>query len=188
MIQNLFAEPIYHALDVISEEENQKLIDECYRLSKVTQNGAACWDCEIYTSFTSESLSENLVFDVLTNATQEHIDKFREEVGFQAPLSSAYSWFNIASPGDYQEQHTHQGYWFSSIYYMKVPEGAGVTRFKSPYENQMGEVFGMDSPYNKMHTVEPVERSLVIFGSHLPHWVPRGRTMEDRITVAGNWS
>ena len=187
MIKNLFAEPIYQAFDIISEEENQELIDESYRLQKITPNGAAAWDCRIYTTFTNDSLTLNPVFDNLHWIFDIHMKKFVEKIKFLEPISCGNSWLNITGIGDYQEQHIHQSYWFSSIYYMRSPVGAAPTRLKSPYENQMGEMYDMESEYNKLYTVEPVERSLVIFGSHIPHYVPSGKNMEDRITIASNW-
>ena len=189
MIKSVFAEPIYQVMDVISEEENQKLIDECYRLQAITDSGHHSWDCDIYTTFaTGDSLLFNPAFGGLIKAMGEHVSTFLDEVKSDYKLECGYTWFNIASAGQYQEQHSHPGNWLSAVYYMRSPVGSSGTKFKSPYDNHLGDIVGDNSPFNKMHTTEPVERSLIIFPSHLPHWVPLGRNLEDRITVASNWS
>ena len=188
MIKEIFAEPMYHAMEIISEEENQKIIDECYRLQAITESGHLGWDCDIYTTFGSgDPLNFNRVFDKLHEVTKEHIDKFKEEAKGSYDLECNNAWFNIAGAGQFQEQHLHPGSWFSAIYYVRVPEGSSGTKFKTPYDNQMGEIFGSNSPYNRHHRVDPIERSLLIFPSHLPHWVPWGKNTEDRITIASNW-
>ena len=186
MIKDLFAYPIYIAKDIISEEENQKLIEESLRLREVVPDGSACFDCSIYTTFASDSLTLNPVFDNLHKVFAEHMEKFKEEAGCEIPVSCGNSWLNIVSIGDYQEQHIHQGYYFSSVYYMKAPKRSAPTRFKTPYESQMGELFSK-KPYLSFDDVEPVERSMVIFPSYIPHYVPTGANVEDRITIATNW-
>ena len=187
MIKNLFTYPVYIADDIISEEENRKLIDESYRIKDDTENGASCWDCRIYTTYaTGESLTFKPVFDNLHEAFKVHMDRYKEEAGCEIPVSCSNSWLNIVGPGDYQEQHIHQSYYFSSVYYMRVPNQSAVTRFKTPYESQMGELFG-NEPYHSFNDVEPVERRLIIFPSYLPHSVPTGYNTEDRITIASNW-
>jgi len=188
MLKPLFAEPIYQVEDIISEEENEKLVKECYRLREFTQNGAYSWDCDIYTSFGSDPLYLNPVFDNLTKLTEKYVGEFKIKAGMGYDMNCDTSWFNIAGPGQYQEQHLHPGVRVSGIYYMKSPQGSSGTRFKAPYDNHMGELYTPESPYHKMYASFPKERSLLLFGSHIPHWVPLGENMEDRITVSSNWS
>lgn len=186
MIKDLFAFPIYIAEDIISEEENQKLIEESYRLKEITPDGSACFDCRLYSTFSQGSLTLEPAFDNLHKVFTTHIEKFKEEAGCEIPVSAGNSWLNIVGIGDYQEQHIHQSYYFSSVYYMKIPKGSAPTRFKAPFESQMGELFGK-TPYLSFDDVQPIERSLVIFPSYLPHYVPSGSNLEDRITIATNW-
>lgn len=188
MLKSIFAEPIYQVNDIISEEENQKLIDECYRLQAITESGHSSWDCDIYTTHGSgDSLIFNSVFDEFHRTMKKHVDAYCEETKAGYSVNCGYSWFNIASMGHYQEQHLHPGYRISAVYYARSPVGSSGTKFKSPYDNQLGDMYGGDSPFGKVHMTSPVERSLLIFPSHLPHWVPLGTNMEDRITLASNW-
>lgn len=188
MIKPLFAEPIYHVMDVISEEENQKILDECQRLRDGGESGNKHWDCDIFTSFgVSDSLTFNPVFDNLHETIKKHVDEFKVKTGGWYDTSYAYSWFNISGPGQYQEQHTHPGFWVSTVYYVRSPEGSAGIKFVAPFDSHLGSMFDDTSPYNKQHTVQPIERSLLIFPSYLAHSVPQGRNMEDRISIATNW-
>lgn len=187
-VYHIFPEPIYVAENVISKAQNDFLIDECLKMQRADPDRKNDWRCDIYTSFGENSLIHNSAFDDLHNAIAQHVGNFISEHGSQATLSCSEAWFNVAGPKQYQEQHFHPNSIFSAVYYLKAPKGSAETVLKKVYEPMMPFAPNGDNPLAMASCpVAPVERSILIFRSYMPHLVPAGTNTQKRITHASNW-
>ena len=82
-------------------------------------------------------------------------------------------WANIYRKGDYAIPHNHDPYRYSFVYFLKSKPNFSPLMFKD-----------LGLRMNKV--VRPIEGRLVIFPGFAPHWVPRHKHDETRITLSGN--
>jgi uncharacterized protein (TIGR02466 family) len=101
-------------------------------------------------------------------------------------------WFNLASPGSYQEYHSHPGADFSCVYYVNVADDCGNIVFRkseSFFDSMPLPIESADLTEASFSTCfyKPTERLLLIFKSNLLHMVEKNKSDQDRITVAINF-
>lgn len=101
------------------------------------------------------------------------------------------SWININKFKDFNRTHVHPGSFFSGVFYVKVPENSGSLIFENPNQLANNNFYGLKLLNNNMinsTTYEfcPTENDLVVFNSHLPHFVKANYSNEDRISIAFN--
>ena len=82
-------------------------------------------------------------------------------------------WANIYRKGDYAIPHNHDPYRYSFVYFLKSKPNFSPLMFK-------------DLGLRRNKVVRPIEGRLVIFPGFAPHWVPRHKHDETRITLSGN--
>jgi uncharacterized protein (TIGR02466 family) len=102
----------------------------------------------------------------------------------------ADGWINVNPPGGYNAPHDHIGSFWSGVYYVKVPTDTqgqgGAIEFLSPHKPMpSGGIFVAPVTAQKI-TVHPKAGEVLIFPSHLVHWVHPNDSEEERITVAFN--
>ena len=186
-----FPSIFYYASDIISEEANQKIIDATIRLKEQHKSGHKNWDCDIYTTFKTYDIKKDESFSPLISAINDQVKAYGISIKSKNQLRCAGAWFNIGGVKQYQETHTHIGGMnkLSVVYYCSTPEGSAPTIFKPFYE--ITNTLVSEIPENEyIHTdirVTPEERKLIIFPSHIPHFVPQGTNTEQRITISANY-
>lgn len=105
-------------------------------------------------------------------------------------------WINVNPPGSFNAPHDHPGWYWSGAYYVAVPEAAPDVRGDDPTEGCIEFLDGrtnlralspIDAPcmHSKV-TLRPEAGMLVLFPSHLRHWVYPNRADQDRVSVAFN--
>ena len=184
-IELWFPTPFYFATDIISKEENQRVLEECYNIREQNPDNPHRWACDIYTSFTTDNLINNKNFRRLFAAIEDHMDYFSSSLGILG-LSCRGSWFNIAGPKQYQEKHIHPENRLSLIYYCKTPEGSADTYFNKPYYDMYPLYLNGQSNESIKYKAEACK--LVIFLSNMPHFVPQGTNTDDRVSISANYT
>lgn len=145
-------------------------------------NDFGTWDCKVYTSFFDADKGMDILNMVpeIQNAIWTALDKMLEKVQLNSyPKQSHISlfWWNYYSKGHSQEVHQHCGTDFSGIYILKSTD-KNKTAFYSAENHRL---------LNKTILTDEVEEgSIILFPSHLPHYVNPIEDEQGRITVAFN--
>lgn len=185
--QTFFGTPIAMIKGLVDEEYNQEVKTRLQEIQEVRPEAKANWPtCDVYTTHSMFDLMQDKAFDELLAAQKYQVDKFVDSITADNSDKSCEllnSWFNVSAEGHYQEQHIHSNSHISTIYYAKAPEGSAATVFKPLVPDTM--TFG--SILNESVVVPPVERSLLIFLSNVPHLTGKHKLRDTRITVASNY-
>ena len=104
------------------------------------------------------------------------------------------AWININENGNFNMPHTHPKCHLSGVLWVKIPENSGNIIFISPYEHvahvEIDELYSDE--FKKSHNsfsnyfLNPTEGYMILFPSHLVHYVDVNKSNEDRISVAFN--
>lgn len=186
-----FPTSIYIEEDLISEEENNKLIDHCLSIRKTTPSGGEDWLGQTYTTHGTHDLAKDKIFQPILDLTLYHVHQFANAHNCTGIYQNNYSWMNIAEESAWQEFHTHNGNIFSAVYYASAPEGSGRILFEDPKEPDM---FPLKTKVNKNELsftrigYNPKPKTLMIFRSYLRHCVEPGTNKEARISIAMNFN
>ena len=101
-------------------------------------------------------------------------------------------WYNVNRKNNFNYAHTHGGSNYSGIYYLSVPENSGKLVFNNPdtmIKNLTfyGQPMKTFNEYNSTQfNVIPKEKLLVLFPSHIEHYVEPNKSDEPRISIAFN--
>ncbi len=194
-IQFVFPIGLYAMPDILTEEENDRLLDKVHELQGIFGAGnTSDWMSGEFSPdncFHISDLNDYLEMQILTKRAEECVVDFARAYGSEAEYNCTESWYNVYTSGRYQEFHTHCNSIFSAIYFAKVPKGAPGTTFKRP------EATCMLPPKNIVRNTElqmrniigpPMERTLIIFRSNIEHAVPPSTFDGERVTIALNFA
>jgi uncharacterized protein (TIGR02466 family) len=191
-VQFMFPTPLYFCYDVIDSDENEKLIEESYKLKEKVPNGSTNWNCDIYATFKNNNLTHESQFKSIIEKINYHVKSFAMET-FDSiyDYSANDAWLNFAEGKHYQEPHYHPSNIFSAVYYLQTPENCGHIYFNDPRGPDMNppkniQQYSNTSTDNWKFT--PVSRSLIIFRSYLQHGITQGRNKKERISLALNYN
>jgi uncharacterized protein (TIGR02466 family) len=102
-------------------------------------------------------------------------------------------WININKKGDYNICHDHPASTMSGVIWIKTPENCGKLSFRSPHEyvehsllKCADEDVKKERNYRDTFDFMPKEGTMILFASHLMHWVEMNESDEDRISIAFN--
>jgi uncharacterized protein (TIGR02466 family) len=186
-IQTWFPTSIFFVENLISVEENNKLIKEIYTIKKNIKKGGKNWKTDVYNTNGTYELIKNIKFNNLFEKIEEQTLNFSKILGSNETYKISAGWFNYYNKGDYQEFHIHPSSYFSAVYFLKNPKGSGRLIFKNPL-NKMLPLKNLK--YNEFSyetcSYNPPERSLIIFQSDLWHMVEKCKNVTPRITTAFN--
>ena len=178
--------------NVLSEEENQSLIDYSLHLKKVKQRGGREWNADTYNTHGTYNIHEDEKFKNLVYQVHQHTNNFARSLNSFYDYNISNSWLNIYFDKDYQEYHNHPKAVFSVVYAFTNPPGSGSFVLKSPTAD-----YDMFPLYNvketntlnaSTHNYILKPRSLIIFRSYIQHMVTVCKTNVPRITAAFNMS
>lgn len=110
-------------------------------------------------------------------------------------LDSFNYWYNINQKYNYNTTHSHNNCILSGVFYIDVPENSGNIVFvRNDYEQSM-QIFALMkdeekdffSPDCSLHySVTPKIGLLIIFPSHLKHFVDQNLSDKERISMSFN--
>ena len=187
-IQTWFPTSIYYVENLISEQENNKLVDYIKWKSKEIKRGGENWFTDVYNTHQTYCIHTDEIFSNLFNAVKKETIDFAKKLGSDHEYNIDGSWWNIYNENDYQEYHYHPDSYFSAVYWFTNPEGSGDLIFQSPltpiarpFKNLTANNLTSETCY-----YNPPPCSLVIFPSTLMHMVYRCKNKTPRITGAFN--
>ena len=176
------------------QEENAYLKNMALDLKKKfkSYNKTSKWNCDtfntlgIYNDWQKDDIIQQLI-----RITGNNLLEFAEHYGIKnVRLVCKEFWFNVSSPGNYQEFHQHGGHHFSLTYYVQAPKNCGNIIFKSleSYTDMFPLPIEQENRNSvKIYSYEPEESKFLIFRSNLPHMVEKNLSDEDRISIAMNF-
>jgi len=123
--------------------------------------------------------------------------------GWQVPhdINSFSYWYNLNTKYTYNREHIHANALVSGVYYIKVPSNSGRIVFKRSV-NEYDRMHNIQSIYasndiivdnpqtNNSHWFIPKEGMLVLFPSHVSHYVEQNVTDDEsdgRISLSFNF-
>jgi len=188
LVKTWFAQPILEVYDLISESENNILLNEIEKIQLNVPSGGEGWNASVYNTYEQYSLHDKPMFKNLINLIETHTKKFALQLGSNADYIVNESWLNCYKKGDYQEYHYHPGSYFSAIYFFKNPNNSGTTIFRSFEEPNMMPLKNLEQNDLSFNTCkyEPKNKTLIIFKSNMQHMVTQSKSDETRITAAFN--
>jgi uncharacterized protein (TIGR02466 family) len=109
-------------------------------------------------------------------------------------LEHQSSWVNLHHEGDRAASHVHVNSMFSGVVYLNVPENSGDIIFSLPsmiptYATNTVNLDIVDPNLYNMREfpIAPEQGMIIIFPSHIPHYVTASRTHLHRYSVAFNY-
>ena len=170
---------------------NNEIVERCLQIKELFPVNTD-WGCDTYNSLDSYNLTKDFIFKPLIDLSGLEVIEFAKEYGVGSnKVECMDAWFNIASPGDFQEFHQHPKSHFSVVYYANVVENSGKILFKSL--QSISDMFPLPTssdvlPDYKNYQYTPLNQDLLIFRSNIPHMVQKNKSNVDRISIAMNFS
>ena len=187
-IEYLFPIPVYCCDDFLTYKENKILQDEILKLSSSVSVGGD-WNCNTFNSMGTYDLMYDETFSDINNKITEHVNIFAKTFESDWKYRIKNAWFNIAQKNQYQEYHNHSDCVFSAVYYVSLPSGSGEIVFKSKEDDMVSlrNIVEFNKFNSTYMSLQPKERTLLIFRSSLQHMVKMGTNKKPRISVALNF-
>ena len=191
IIQKWFPTIISITENLLSEEENKRLINLSKQVSHIAETGGHNWISKSnYNTQSTYNLINDKNFDFfidkVTTKIQEHAKNLKSDYLYKCQEA----WLNTYKSKDYQEYHCHSGCVFSAVFYLANPKKGGRIYFENPVEPDMIPLRNI-SEYNFDNSsscnYQPDTNSLIIFRSNIRHMVSPVETDETRATIALNY-
>jgi uncharacterized protein (TIGR02466 family) len=161
--------------------------------SKVNTN----WACDTFNTLnTYDPKKDNdQIINSFIDTCKQHVLNFSKEFGVKKEIQELDChdfWFNIASPGNYQELHQHSNSHFSAVYYVSAEKDAGDITFKSTEHftdmyNLPIDDKDLTQASCKACSYTPMNSKLLIFRSNILHEVRKNLSGTDRISISMNF-
>lgn len=194
---------LYHHHIDDCEKVNEYIIN-C--MQEVTGGEGVCWDLSsVKTSFfegNNDFLMDDFVLDeIIWKPLDVMLSENDNEIPFgpDTPVHSVVNgiWYNIYREGEYQEIHSHEANTrdidgaiyhpnFSFIYLVELPPGIKNTTVFTKSQKIMGNVSNRRDNIDTSKMEDVRAGSVLIFPSHLDHYVVPFYGEGRRITVAAN--
>ena len=182
----LFACPLLHYDVPFYADIKKKFVSEIYTLreqqqTNVISNRAGGWQSPPVPPM--QKTLRMIVADICTHMRQTMLN-----AGNEIYIQSL--WYNINSPGAYNDYHDHPRSHMAGVFYCHVPEGdAGNIVLLHPNQYQwsdylLGATDGKEQ--SLYHEIQPVEGRFILFPSSVFHRVMPNNTDDDRISFACN--
>jgi uncharacterized protein (TIGR02466 family) len=186
-----FPVAIYQEHDLISQEENDKLINYSLDLQKKVPPGGEDWYGNTYNTHGTYDLNKDAKFRSLLNLISMHVNQFAKMHNSESTYNISYAWLNVNKENTYQELHTHNACIFSCSYYLLAPPGCGGIVFEDPKEPDMFPLRSISEKNHLSYTriqYPATTRTLIAFRSYLRHMVQPGTNTDPRISIAVNFT
>ena len=190
-ILEIFPTPLYVVTDVLTEEENDELVNHILSIQdREVGKGKDLWHSGIGSPKNSFGLDiKDKQFDLILQRAHFHVGQYTKTLDSNVRIDHLHKewWWNIYDNHNYQEYHSHVPHLFSGVYYAKVPPGSSDIKFRHPawslyipHQNQTA--YNSDACNFKLY-----ERVMIIFPSSLLHCVACGQNTEPRISFSFNY-
>jgi uncharacterized protein (TIGR02466 family) len=192
IISEWFSRSIYAEKEILTKEENDILINHSLQQYKHNKTwNPVGWASDVKTTWSTCWIDEDPIYKKLLNTIRQHVHNYAQLMTCNEEYYSSGAWLNFYNEGEGQELHTHNGETFSAVYFMQAPDNCSPLRFQDPFNdlNPLKNPQNVHSKFiNRVFTVPPEERGLVIFRSYMPHMVVNNKSLDkDRITIAVNF-
>ena len=184
---NIFPVPI-HQFDLNGFSEVQdRLIQYAYSLKRIDSGNIISnrggWQSKKFLLSEETNYLQTFLTNCLANFP--YIDKCVD--------LDVEAWVNINTPDSYNMPHTHPNCDLAGVFWIKCPIDCGDIVFENPCNFQTHnevdsytEEFRSKNKYYHDINFEPVEGRMLVFPSHLQHFVEKNESSEDRISTSFN--
>lgn len=189
MIHNLFPTPIYHEnigpMDQIAEA--------FVKNAEYPHEAAGHWHTDDKYILSKPPLKK------IKSKIKEHVDIFTHEylqISKKVDFEIQNSWGNRHIAGQWNSQHWHSNCVISGVYYMNVDDLSGPITFSKPHThmNLFGPMirFDLDCEFDDNEyfrdsfTIYPKTGDILMFPSHMQHYVSPSQSRSTRYTIAFN--
>jgi uncharacterized protein (TIGR02466 family) len=176
--------------ELFPAETNNHWRDQLLTVKQTVLTGGDGWVGNTYTTHETYNLLNDISFDLLVNTITEYVHEFARAHDSYGTYACTDAWANVATNGNFQEFHSHDGCIFSAVYYVTAPEGSGRIVFEDPKQPDMLPLREIKSrnvlSYIRMGYA-PLPGRLIIFRSYLRHLVEPGTNTEERISISLNF-
>jgi len=189
-LQLWFPTSVYAAENIVTPEENEKIIQRIFEIKDSTPSGGQNWQCNTYNTLGTYNIATDPSFAGLLEKVEDHVFEYVRCMGSAYHYKCQEAWANINEEHSYQEYHTHSDRTISAVYYAAVPDNSGRIFFESPLEPDMLPIKNIDNYNmcsNRIAHFTPQAGTILIFRSYLRHMVEMNRSKDPRISVAFNF-
>jgi uncharacterized protein (TIGR02466 family) len=180
--------------NLLTEEENTKLVELCYNLKKEYPSRKDGWmskEKSPNNTYDQHNIAEDQRFIFFTSKVNDSLSNSLEFMEDGSKIHCLTAWANIYQEGNFQESHSHSlPSIYSCVFFPKVPQNSGAIVFESPFyfPNFDAHIIKRNIYNSEIFYHEPIENSLIIFRSNLRHFVLPGKNIDDRISIALNYT
>jgi uncharacterized protein (TIGR02466 family) len=180
---------LLHQFDVNGFSEiKDELIDYAYDLKEKDPEGNLLsnrggWQSKDFSIQNEDDVLQNF----LTNCLAE-FPSIKKSVKFFVS-----AWININPPDAFNMKHVHPTCDLSGVLWIKAPKDCGNIVFSAPNSfaisreiDSYNEDYKKDTCYYHSYHCYPTEGRMIVFPSHLEHYVDFNKSDEDRISVSFN--
>ena len=190
-ILEIFPTPLYVVTDVLTEEENDELVNHILSIQdREVGKGKDLWHSGIGSPKNSFGLDiKDKQFDLILQRAHFHVGQYTQTLDSNVRIDHLHKewWWNIYDNHNYQEYHSHVPHLFSGVYYAKVPMGSSDIKLRHPAWN-INIPHANQNKYNSdTCNFKLYDRIMLIFPSTLLHCVPSGENTEPRISLSFNY-
>ena len=190
-ILEIFPTPLYVVTDVLTEEENDELVNHILSIQdREVGKGKDLWHSGIGSPKNSFGLDiKDKQFDLILQRAHFHVGQYTKTLDSNVRIDHLHKewWWNIYDNHNYQEYHSHVPHLFSGVYYARVPMGSSDIKLRHPAWN-INIPHANQNKYNSdTCNFKLYDRIMLIFPSTLLHCVPSGENTEPRISLSFNY-
>ena len=190
-ILEIFPTPLYVVTDVLSEEENDELVDYILSIQdREVGRGKDLWHSGVGSPKNSFGLElKDKEFDLILKRAHFHVGEYIKTLNADVRLDYMNKewWWNVYDKQNYQEYHNHAPHLFSGVYYARVPTGSSDIKLRHPAWNINIPHINQNQYNSDTCNFKLYERVMIIFPSTLLHCVPSGENTEPRISFSFNY-
>ena len=190
-ILEIFPTPLYVVTDVLTEEENDELVNHILSIQdREVGKGKDLWHSGIGSPKNSFGLDiKDKQFDLILQRAHFHVGQYTKTLDSNVRIDHLHKewWWNIYDNHNYQEYHSHVPHLFSGVYYARVPMGSSDIKLRHPAWNINIPHINQNQYNSDTCNFKLYERVMIIFPSTLLHCVPSGENTEPRISFSFNY-
>ena len=190
-ILEIFPTPLYVVTDVLSEEENDELVDYILSIQdREVGRGKDLWHSGVGSPKNSFGLElKDKEFDLILKRAHFHVGQYIKTLDADVRIDHMHKqwWWNVYGNHNYQEYHSHVPHLFSGVYYARVPKGSSDIKLRHPAWNINIPHINQNKYNSDTCNFKLYERVMIIFPSTLLHCVPSGENTEPRISFSFNY-
>jgi len=187
-----FPTNIGYSVNPNHKDIEDKVVDRCYQIKNKITSGSDTWlSNDTYSTMGTHNIAKDHHFAPINHYVNTKIIEYCEKLNIDLnhiDINPNSSWFNIYRKGDFQEFHQHTHNVLSAIYILKSNSKSGRIYFKSPFNDMLTPAYTKFTPdtFERVN-FNPQPGMLLIFRSHLEHYVEQNDSDDDRISIAYNY-